>query len=114
MSKRNAEDELAGALSLCGSPLANYERQFRYVPGRKFAADFAWPQDRLLVEVQGGWTNGQAHGSVSGIKADVERGNLATINGYRVLRFLTPGSGKDEMDTWIAETLAVIEEVIDA
>lgn len=112
MSKRNAEDELAYALSIAGEPFTAHERQYRYVPGRKFAADFAFPAHRLLVEVQGGWATGKAHGSVSGIKADVERGNLATLNGWRVLRFLTPW--QKDMDEWIGETLATIEEALRA
>ena len=110
MSKRNAEDELAYALSIAGEPFTAHERQYRYVPGRKFAADFAWPDARLLVEVQGGIYSGEAHGSISGIKADIERLNLATLNGYRLLRFIPPRA--KDMDEWIGETLATIEEAL--
>ena len=106
----NAEDSLAYALSIAGDPFTGFEQQFRYVPGRKFAADFAWPDARLLVEVQGGIYSGEAHGSISGIKADIERLNLATLNGYRLLRFIPPRA--KDMDEWIGETLATIEEAL--
>ena len=66
-----------------------YEHQFAYVPGRKFRADFALPSLRLLVEVQGGIFSRAAHGSVTGILADLERGNEAAIAGWYVLR-VTP------------------------
>ena len=78
------EDLLAIHLRELG---AQFERQFHYIPGRKFAADFAIPSASLLIEVQGGIYSGQAHGSVTGIKKDNERLNLATLNGWSLLRF---------------------------
>lgn len=107
--RRDAEDELARLLSMSGGVLATYERQHGYVPGRKFAADFAWPAQRLLVEIQGGIYTGGAHGSVTGIKADIERLNLATLHGWRVLRF-TPDAVLREEEQ--GETLELIERVL--
>lgn len=108
MSKQDAEDSLADALSLAGGQLAAFERQHPYIPGRRFRADFAWPAARLLAEVQGGVFSRQAHGSITGILADIERGNLAAINGWRVLRFATAR----DTDTWIAECLDTIEQAL--
>ena len=79
------EDELA--FQILATKLPKPERQYRYAPPRKFAADFAWPAQRLLVEVQGGiWTR-QAHGSIKGVLADIDRLNAATMAGWRLLRF---------------------------
>ena len=64
----------------------SFERQYPYVEGRKFRADFAFIEQRLLVEVTGGIWNRQAHGSVSGVLADNARLNAATIAGWRLLR----------------------------
>ena len=64
-----------------------FERQYRYVPGRRFRADFALPEHRLLIEVVGGVYTYQAHGSIKGVKADMERLNLATLHGWKLLRF---------------------------
>lgn len=64
------------------------QREYPYVPGRRFRADFAWPADRLLVEVQGGvWSPKSGHSGGAGIVKDIERGNAATLAGWRVLRF---------------------------
>ena len=64
------------------------ERQFFYAPGRKFHADFAWPADKLLVEIQGGvWSAKSGHSGGTGITRDCERGNAAALAGWRVLRF---------------------------
>jgi len=70
------------------------------VPGRKFRADFAFPKQRVLVEVDGGvmgfiftdkdgnksWRRG-GHSSISGQLKDMERGNQLVAHGWRVLHF---------------------------
>lgn len=113
----DAEDILASTLDMLGPPFTPYERQYPYVPGRRFAADFAFLAERLLVEVQGGIAafvrdDGEerrgAHGSVSGVIKDLERGNLATLHGWRVLRFMPQAMREDD----IAETVDVIERAL--
>lgn len=65
----------------------DFEREFVFAPGRKFRADFAWPEKRLLVEVEGGtWTNGR-HSRGSGFEIDCEKYNLAARLGFCVLRY---------------------------
>lgn len=53
---------------------------------RKFRFDYAWPEARLALEVEGGIFTKQAHGSITGILRDMEKYNLAAIHGWRVLR----------------------------
>lgn len=57
---------------------------------RRFRADFAWPDRKLLLECQGGVFNRKAHGSVTGVLKDIERGNEAALRGWRVLRVTGP------------------------
>ena len=71
-----------------------FEQQYVYAPPRRFRADFALIHFGLLIEIQGGIYSRQAHGSVSGVLADIERGNEAALAGWRVLRF-TPDSVAD-------------------
>lgn len=72
-----------GLLSELPPPVA----QFKAIPGRKFRFDFAWPEKRLLVEIQGGiWTNG-GHSRGAGMKRDHEKANMAAALGYRVMYF---------------------------
>ena len=56
--------------------------------GRRFRFDFAWPGLKLAVEVEGGlWSRGEsAHKHPLGILRDIEKGNLAVLLGWRVLR----------------------------
>jgi hypothetical protein len=67
-----------------GLPLP--ERQAKLIPGRKFAFDFAWAEQRLAVEVQGGiFLPKGAHTSGPGVTRDCEKGALAMLAGYRPL-----------------------------
>jgi hypothetical protein len=89
------EDLLAFQIKAAGLP--DPVRQYHYAPPRKLRADFAWPSPpdlSLLVEVQGGIWGRKAHGSVTGILADIDRLNAATMAGWRLLR-VTPDMVKD-------------------
>lgn len=62
-------------------------REYRFHGSRKWRADFAWPECRLLVEVEGGtWTGGR-HTRGAGFEKDVEKYNEAALDGWTVLRF---------------------------
>lgn len=83
----NAEDLLAFHIKAGGFPAV--VREYLYAPPRKLRADFAFPDARLLVEVQGGIYTRKAHGSVTGVLADIDRLNAATLAGWRLIR-VTP------------------------
>ena len=86
-----AEETLAAQL---GQAAIAFERQYAYAHGRKLRADFALPELRLLVEVNGGIFNQKAHGSVTGVLKDMDRGNEAAIAGFFMLR-VTPDEVAD-------------------
>jgi len=57
--------------------------QYVAIPGRRFRFDFAWPAQRVLVEVQ----EETAHGKWRKQSQDAEKLNLAQLQGYIVLQF---------------------------
>jgi len=61
--------------------------EFRYARPRLFRADFSWPEQGLLAEVEGGVFSRGAHGRGSGVETDCERARFAAMHGYRVMRF---------------------------
>ena len=73
--------------SLKAHGVTGYVREYLAVPGRKFRVDFAWVAAQLAVEIEGGIYQGGGHTTVTGIKRDVEKGNLLTLAGWRLLRF---------------------------
>lgn len=73
----------------CETFCIKLKKEFQYIPKRKFRADLAIPTWKLLIEIVGGIFNKKAHGSITGIKKDIERLNFATIYGWQMLR-ITP------------------------
>lgn len=85
--------------------------QFKFAKalGREWTADFAWPDLKLLLEVDGGvWRRGGgAHSHPSNILRDMEKQNDATLLGWRVLRFST-----DEVKS--GHAVRFVERVMDS
>jgi len=61
--------------------------EYRFSPHRKWRADWAFPEQRVLVEFEGGiWTKG-AHTRGKHFESDCQKYNTAALMGYTVLRF---------------------------
>lgn len=75
-------EEVAGTCGLC--PAETWQHD--YHAERRWAVDFAWPDQMLVVECEGGVFDGRAHGSVTGILRDIEKYNALTVAGWRVYR----------------------------
>ncbi len=63
------------------------EREKEFIKGRKFRADFLWRKQRVIAEVNGGTFRRMAHSTGEGIHRDYEKGDLATLAGWRYLNF---------------------------
>jgi very-short-patch-repair endonuclease len=85
MSASELENTFAMQLDAVG--LDGYVREYQAIPGRRFRFDFAWLEQRLLVEVNGGTYTQGAHSTGQGIARDYEKANLAVLQGWRVLSF---------------------------
>lgn len=66
------------------------ERELTFAKPRRFRFDFAWPEQRVAVEIDGGVWVGGRHSTGAGYEKDAEKMNLAAVHGWRVLHF-TPG-----------------------
>jgi very-short-patch-repair endonuclease len=83
----HSQAEATLALQWTAARLAPYVREYQFDPNRKFRFDFAVPQIKFAVEIEGGiWRKG-AHSSPQGILRDMQKGNLAVLAGWAVLRF---------------------------
>jgi very-short-patch-repair endonuclease len=77
------------------------EREFRFMDDRKFRLDFAFPEQKVAVEVEGGtWIAGR-HSRGSTMAKDMAKYNRGTILGWRILRYstemVTAGTAIDEV-----------------
>ena len=79
---------------IAATGLPEPEQQYRFDDSRRWRFDFAWPDCRVAVEVNGGeWSAGR-HNRAGGMAADYEKLNAAVIAGWRVLQF-TGGQVRD-------------------
>lgn len=85
MAQSELEALLALQIRAMGLPTPKPEHTFH--PGRRWRADFAWPDEMLLVEVEGGSYVYGRHNRPAGMEADCEKYNQAVLDGWRVLRF---------------------------
>jgi very-short-patch-repair endonuclease len=92
---------------LAGVPL---QSEFRFHPTRQWRFDFAWPEYRVAVEIDG---RGQGkpgavgrHQTVDGVRKDCEKINAAALLGWRVMRF--PATDKQHALDWVK----LVQEVL--
>ena len=63
------------------------DREFRFCPGRRYRFDFAWTEELIAAECEGGvWTAGR-HVRGKGFSDDCEKYAMAAAIGWRVFRF---------------------------
>ena len=79
------EESFAGQIRMFRLPPA--VREHRFSPDRRWRFDFAWVQQKVAVEIEGGIWSGGRHTRGSGFIADCEKYNAATLLGWRVFRF---------------------------
>jgi very-short-patch-repair endonuclease len=97
-----AESELERrfAQQIRAAGLAEPEREYYFIPNRNFMLDFAWPAQRLGVEIQGG-----AHRIKGKFKADLEKRALALVAGWRVLELGREEIRSEKGIEWLKELL---------
>ena len=61
-------------------------REYRFHSKRKFRLDFAWPELKIAVEVDGGTFSNGRHVRGMGYRNDCIKINLASCSGWVVLR----------------------------
>lgn len=62
-------------------------REYRFHPVRRWRFDFAWPEYKLAVEVNGAIYQRGRHSRGSGLEKDYDKLNNAQLLGWTVLQF---------------------------
>lgn len=93
--------ELAMLQQIRGAGLPQPVREFAADVDRKWRFDFAWPAQRVALEVEGGvWTGGR-HTRGAGFIADCEKYNHLAIAGWVVLRVAVNHIKSGQALSWI-------------
>lgn len=85
MSKSDLERSLLFFLKVEGLPTP--ETEVRFHPTRKWRFDFAWPNQRVAAEVEGGIYVQGRHSRGPEMEKDMEKYNAATALGWKLFRF---------------------------
>jgi hypothetical protein len=67
-------------------PNIDLEAEFRFCDKRKFRFDFAHPETKTAIEINGGRWFKSGHSSGKGLKRDYEKINLAILDGWVVFQ----------------------------
>ena len=62
-------------------------QEYRFHPVRRWRFDFAFPEHKVAVEIEGGTFAKSRHTTGTGYEKDCEKYNSAILNGWRVFRF---------------------------
>ena len=88
----------------------NPETEYRFHPPRRWRFDFAFPDQKIAIECEGGtWANGR-HVRGAGFEKDAEKYNTAAIEGWMVLRFTSGMIKSGKALNQIEQALAAIIE----
>jgi len=82
--------------------------EFKGIKDRQFRFDAANPTDKVCIEVEGGIWLGSKGGHTSGIgyEQNLEKYNLAVINGWQLLRY-SPSTLKKHPEQIILDVMAL-------
>ena len=90
------------------------DMEFRFNSPRRWRFDFAWPEQMIAVEVEGGTRNRGRHTRHDGFKKDCEKYNTAQLMGWRVFRFTSDmvlyGDCTEFIEDYLREMLGVKRE----
>jgi very-short-patch-repair endonuclease len=68
----------------------SFVREHKFHLTRKWRLDFAWPEQKLALEIEGITFAGGRHQRIGGFRRDCEKYNALTLAGWSLLR-VTPG-----------------------
>ena len=102
------ETLFARGLSLLAPEAPAPVREYTFAPPRRWRFDFAWPEARVAVEVEGGtWDRGR-HTRGAGYAGDCAKYNAAVLGGWRVLRF-TSDMLYSDLRACVAQVVALLD-----
>ena len=94
--------QISAALNIVG---VEHIREYKFLTDRRFRFDLAIPGIKLAIEFEGGIFSGGAHTRGKHYASDVKKYNLATIHGWKLLRFTTEDTKKTNWEFEIAEEI---------
>lgn len=89
MKKHRSEAEYLFDFQMRSSKLPKFVIEHQFHPERKWRFDFAFPDQKIAVEIEGGIFSQGRHSRGIGFRKDCEKYNHASLLSWRVFRFDT-------------------------
>lgn len=109
------EEAFAGQLKL--RRVEAPQREHRFCE-RKWRFDFAWPEKKIAVEIEGGVRAMGRHQRPEGFSNDIQKYNRAVMLGWRVLRFtgrmVKSGEALSQLEEILAQETEMSQEDIES
>jgi len=86
------------------------ELEYRFHPFRKWRFDFAWPDQKVAVEMEGGVFTGGAHTRGGHYQSDCQKYNAGVLLGWRILRYTTADVRKRPIQM-VAEVMQLLNSI---
>jgi very-short-patch-repair endonuclease len=104
MSKSAAEAMLA--VQLRADKITGWQTEYEFAkPDRKWRLDYAWPQQKVAVEIEGGVFVQGRHSRGVGMEKDMEKYAEALVRGWKVLRVTPRHVKQGKALEWIKQAL---------
>lgn len=103
MNKSQLEEAFFSLWKEKGLPESDIVPQYRLVQERLWKYDFAFPSQKLLIEIQGMGRGGSrgGHQTAQGMRNDCDKHNTAVLLGWRILTF---SSANTNVEEWVYQT----------
>ena len=80
-------------------------KEYKFLKDRRFRFDLALPQHKIAIEYEGGvWSNGR-HTRGKGYISDIKKYNLATMHGWKLLRYTTEDTKQKNWQIKVADEI---------
>ena len=86
--------------------------EYRFQAKRRWRFDFAWPEQRVAVEIEGGLFQGGRHQTLSGFLADAEKYESALLDGWTVYRVPGPWIAEGERFIWRQKVMDTLKHLL--
>ena len=89
-------------------------QQFYFAEARSWRFDFAWPDRRVAVEIEGVTRAGGRHQRIEGFLSDAEKYETALLMGWRVYRVPDPWVANSQRHIWRPQVILTLAELLGA
>ncbi|MDD4291974.1 MAG: hypothetical protein PHX51_07065 [Clostridia bacterium] len=100
--RRDYVNDISQALTLLG---VEHVREYKFLHDRRFRFDLAIPAKKIAVEFEGGIYSNGRHTRGKGYANDAKKYNLATMHGWKLLRYTSADAKGENWEFRIADEI---------